>query len=220
MHVVRRVFIPLMGVLAIAVLPFGVFAATSVSSGPSVVLRILQIVWIVASVISFGVLIYGFVQMRRSRDDLISHEQAKRIVLFSGIACALSLLLFAIITFFILRSQSSTISTPPISQGSQIDVGFGSGQDQFANITQHYPTRDQRNVSRNVIVLISFKEELNLLSTEISQGILNSKAVSIEKLNAEDKPQGCRGARNRGCVRADLPLHVDKGHRNHRGSVR
>ncbi len=190
MRVAQRVYIFLVGVLTSVVLPFGVLAATSDTPGPSIVLRILQIVWIVAAVVSFGILLYGFVQMRRSQDDLLSHEQAKRIVLYSGIACAISIVLLGVITFFILRSQSQQSTTPPTPQETQIQGGFGQPQGLFINVTQHYPTRDQRNVPRNAAILISFKEELNLSSVQASQETLDSKAVSIQKLGSNDVPQG------------------------------
>ncbi len=190
MQVGKRAFVSfVMGVLALAVLPFGVFAATTAAATPSLVLRILQIVWIVAAIVSFGVLLYGFAQMRRSRDDLMGHEQAKRIVLFSGIACVISLILFGVITFFIIRSQPKQSVSTVTPQGTEIDVGFGT-QQSFTNVTQHYPTRDQRNVPRNAVVLISFKEEVNLQSIMTGQSVLDAKAISLQKLRDDDVPLG------------------------------
>lgn len=190
MRVTHRVSIFITGVLAIAMLPFGVLAAiTDTAASPSLVLRILQIVWLITSVISFGALLYGFLQMRRSRDDLASHEQSKRIVLFSGIALVISLVLLAVISFFLIRSQAKTPTPPPVSSGTEIETGFGQ-QTLVANIVQHYPNRDQKDVPRNASVLITFKDELYLASLADAQGMLNTTAISIQQLGADDAPKG------------------------------
>ncbi|MDP2656097.1 MAG: Ig-like domain-containing protein [bacterium] len=190
MRVAKRLFVFLLGVLAIAVLPFGVYAAESSALGSgSTVLRILQIVWLVGSIVSLGVVIYGFIQMRRVRDDVFEFERSKRLVFISGIALVICLLLFALITFFMSRSpkQSSIVKSP---ESFQIEGGFGDSLGPSSKIAQHYPLRDQRNVARNVSILVTFIEEVNGTSVGDGQGVLKKDAITIQQLQADDAPQG------------------------------
>lgn len=148
------------------------------------VIRILQIIWIILTVCSLGVAILGFLRMRNSGDDLVATQEAKKIFLFGAIGFGVSLII-TIILFFAygaLVAKYEQQTTPPPHTGQEFDQtgnSFGKPLNQFLKITSHYPARDERSISRNVKILITFADPVKPESVLEQDSSLKKNVIRI-----------------------------------------
>ena len=173
------------------------------------VLRLFQILWSLFAVGALGALIFGLVRMRSSYEDLGRFENAKRIVLFSAIAFVASLLVFGVITFFYLRisAQYRQTSGPVVS--APIGTGFSELRGPFSKIEQHYPLRNERDVSRNSIIVVTFREKLKKESIIDSNGALSPQSIQIQEMTLEDKEVGDPLSATATLIDGDITVRVD-----------
>lgn len=152
-----------------------------------IVLFILQIIWGIGGLVSLGVLGWGVWQYRQNSEDLAAVERAKRIILFSSIGLAVSLI--ASVVLFIIQNNigtSAPLSTGNTPSANTEDVlGLGERMGASSQIVAHYPQRNEKDVPRNASLAITFRDEVRLESIAPS-GALNSEAVDIRIKNDDD----------------------------------
>lgn len=149
------------------------------------VIRILQIIWFFAFLGSLGFLVYGYYLYQHvDPDDLIEVPRAKRMMFYSAIVAGSSLLLLIILTtvyFFIERGYWSERG-----EGPRTDYAGGFGGEVSipeSKIREHYPVRDERNVPRDTVMLITFSERIKKESVLDATNGLKKESILIRRSN-------------------------------------
>ncbi len=170
-----------------------------------VVIRVLQIIWIFASVGALGFLIYGFVLYRQADpEDLEEGPHAKRLMFYGGVAFAASIILviilsivFAVIESGYTKSGQGSGGAKPYtpSLGSGIRIGT-------SKVVDHYPASNEQNVPRDTSILITFADPLLKDSVLDSTNGIKKDSIIIRRTTA-----GAFG--DYGVVRSTGVLSVD-----------
>jgi len=179
-------------VAGVVLLPFSVFAESSgfyrviglpENDAGLLVVRILQIIWIILTLGSLGVAILAFLRMRNSGDDLVQAQTAKKLLLFGAIGFGVSLVITIIlfVAYGALASKyQQTVSTPTKGeQEGESQYSFGKPLNQFLKITNHYPARDERGISRNAKILITFADPVKPESVLEQGGALKKNVIRL-----------------------------------------
>lgn len=170
-----------------------------------IVIRILQIIWIFASVGALGFLIYGFVLYRQADpEDLEEGPHAKRLMFYGGIALAASILLVIILTIVFTVIESGYTKTGQGSGGPKpYTPSLGSGMSLgSSNVKDHYPASNEQNVPRDTSILITFADALLKDSILDSTNGIKKDSIIIRRTSA-----GAFG--DYGVVRSTGVLSVD-----------
>ncbi|MBI2483709.1 Ig-like domain-containing protein [Candidatus Uhrbacteria bacterium] len=160
-----------------------------------IVLRLLQIIWVITTIIGIAFDIFGFVRLRRAREDedLAEEASAKRFLILGTLTAVIGLVLFGAITFIYSRFAQSYVAQPP-STFSPTDISqpvyFGEYQSRQSRIESHYPARDEKNVPRNAKILITFRESIRAHSVRSEDGSLLSASVRIHQISPTPTPDG------------------------------
>lgn len=147
-----------------------------------VLIRILQIIWLLATIGALGFLVYGYVLLRRADpEDLYEAPRAKRMMLYSGIAAGVSLLLFIILTITYVVIEGGY--KPKLEPGDTERFGGLGGQILFSEskIKDHYPLRDERNVPRDTALLITFADPISKDSVLDSTNAIRRDSILVRK---------------------------------------
>lgn len=193
----RRFTLPsLIGAFAALLTPGLVFAAQGFGAVIGVgyddprllVIRIFQIFWFLCFVAALGGAGYGFTLMRKDPDDLVQTTQGKKYLVWSGSAAGIILVIFIILTVVYAQIESGYTKNKArdTSTGQGQGAGFGlstTGGD-FSKIASHYPGRDERNIPRNVQILVTFKEPLNPASVVDGGGLAKKDALRLFPVTA------------------------------------
>lgn len=206
----RYRFISFLSIGAIAVLSFVLLAHPAYAQEVSgfarvlglpandtrlIVLRILQGVWIITALIGIAVAVLGFVRLRSAREDedLGAEASAKRNLILGAMIAVIGLVLFGVITIIYSRiAQSYTKETPPPFKAADISqpVYFGEYQSKQSRIETHYPARDEKNIPRNVKILITFREAIRENSIRAEDGTLISSSIRLYQISPTPTPDG------------------------------
>lgn len=163
----------------------GVYALVGLPANDNglLIMRIFQLIWIVVGLLSLILLIVGFLRVRNAGDNLSDGATGKRFILIGGVGLGLSLLL-TVILFFIYGSLERKFvlggnETKKPSQEDSAQPSFGRYLNQYLKITDHFPARDDKNIPRNVKILITFAEPLSQASIMDSSNALKKEAIRI-----------------------------------------
>ncbi|MBI5798627.1 MAG: Ig-like domain-containing protein [Candidatus Yonathbacteria bacterium] len=126
------------------------------------------IIFGIIALILFGVVIWAIVQYRRYTPDDQRSTRARLILLVSG-GAALIFLILALV-FLIIGRRKSFESTSGPSGGSTIPEPPRPPQLPIRVIERHTPRRDEQNVARNTSLLITFREAVDPVSVLDTKG--------------------------------------------------
>lgn len=204
----RRIITSLYTALAVSLLPAFVFAATGTEpslfsrllglpfdDGRLIAIRIFQILWLIGFFSGVGFALYGLLKIREDQSDLLRGDRHQKQVQWGGIAAAVCLVVFILLSgvyWLVERSIS-----PSVTSGSENDdlspasLKLLSEFSDFKKITSTYPENDQRNIARNIKILVQFSEPILPSSLAEANGALITESVSI----ASEKSPNAVGAR-------------------------
>lgn len=153
-----------------------------------IVLRILQIIWVITAIAGIGVAILGLLRLRSAREDedLTAEASARRYLILGALMTAVGLVLFGVITVIYLRvAQAYTVSAPPSFKAENISqpLYFGEYQSRLSRIESHYPARDEKNVPRNSKILITFREAIRANSIRAEDGMILSSSIRLYQIS-------------------------------------
>jgi len=151
-----------------------------------VVIRVLQIIWMFASVGALGFLIYGFVLYRQADpEDLEEGPRAKRMMFYGGIAFVSCVLLVIILTVAYTVIEGGYTKTGGGGETPKKVPSLGSVISmEDAKIKDHYPGSDEKNVPRDTSILITFAERVKKDSILDSTNGVKSESVIIRRTQA------------------------------------
>lgn len=160
-----------------------------------IVLRILQIIWVITAVGGIAVVILGFIRLRQSREDedLAAEASAKKYLILGALTAVVGLVLFGVITFIYSRLAQPYAVQPPVSfkvEDISQPVYFGEYQSRQSRIESHYPARDEKNVPRNAKILITFRETIRVNSVRDEDGTLLPSSIRIYQISPTATPDG------------------------------
>ncbi len=182
------------GVFAQEVSTFSKLIGVNAPDTRLIVLRILQIVWGFGAAVGFGLGIYGFIILRAARDeqDLAGEVRGRRFLILGAIIAVASGLLVGIISFIyggIARSyeeKGAGFFAKDISR----PVFVGEYQSRLSKVERHYPARDEKNIPRNVAILITFRESIDFSSIADENGKLRASSIRIYEISPTPTPEG------------------------------
>lgn len=162
---------------------FASFIGVAYADWRLVVIRILQIIWIFASVGALGFLIYGFVLFRQADpEDLEEGPHAKRMMFYSGIALGASVLLVIILSIFYVMIEGGYTKVGGAGGQKPYTPGLGVGMSITASkVKDHYPASNEQNVPRDTSILITFADEINKDSILDSTNGVKKESVIIRR---------------------------------------
>lgn len=147
-----------------------------------IVARVIQVALGFLGILALGLLLYaGFLWMTAAGND--EQVSSAKTVLRNGlIGLIIVVSAFGIVSFVISQLTSATGSTGSLL-GRRGGAGFLGGGAGFplGVIDQHYPERDQKNVSRNTNIMVSFVEPM------LAESLLEGKGTpdaSDDQINA------------------------------------
>ncbi len=148
-----------------------------------VVLRVLQIVWLFASVGALGFLIYGFVLFRNADpEDLEEEPHAKRVMFYSGIALGAGILLLIIVSIVYGVIEGGYKKGGVAQAGEPLAPSIGGTMSiQALKVSDHYPARDEKNIPRDSSLLITFTENIQKESVLDSTNGIKKDSVLIRR---------------------------------------
>lgn len=176
--------------LSVFVVPDFALAADGSGSWRIAALRVFQIVWAVVGAGALGLMVFGFVRLRKSHtsDDLLMAASAKRLIIIGAISLGVVVVIFIVLaviygtlaaresTFFGNEKEPETISTS--SLGGMIG--------HYSKVKQHYPGRDEKNIPRNSAILVYFSESLKPESLYSEDKKVLRSAVTVQKTGSKD----------------------------------
>ncbi|MBI4599846.1 Ig-like domain-containing protein [Candidatus Uhrbacteria bacterium] len=148
-----------------------------------VVIRILQIIWIFASVGALGFLVYGFVLYRQADpEDLEEGPHAKRMMFYGGIAFGASVLLVIILTVVYVVIAGG-YGRPSGTDGEKPPTPYLGGGMSIATskVKDHYPARNEQNVPRDASILITFADAIDKDSILDSANGIKKESIIIRR---------------------------------------
>lgn len=188
----QRLFFYLCLTAGFLILPFGVFAESTgvfklvglpADDVSLLIIRLFQILWLLASIVFLVLLIVGFLKQRNAGDDLAEGAQGKKLLLIGGIGLGASLLI-SVILFFIYASLEKNylqMQNGAVKKTDQniLEPSFGRPLNQYLKIVSHFPARDERNIARNIKIMITFAEPMNETSIMDDKKSLKKNSVRI-----------------------------------------
>ena len=193
-------FVGVSGVFAQEVSPFAKLIRVESPDTRLIVLRVLQIIWGIGVVIGFALGIYGFIALRNARDqeDLTSEARGRRFLILGAIIAVASGILIGIISVIyggIAEQYAQQVKDFTAKDVSR-PVFVGEYQSRLSRVEKHYPSRDEKNIPRNVAILITFREAIDLSSIAEKDGKVLPSSIRIYEISPTPTPEGdARGAR-------------------------
>ncbi|MDP2630295.1 MAG: Ig-like domain-containing protein [Candidatus Uhrbacteria bacterium] len=163
---------------------FASFIGVAYADWRLVTIRILQIIWIFASVGALGFLIYGYVLYRQADpEDLEEEPHAKRMMFYSGIALAASILLVIILSIVYGVIEGGYAKTGGPGGGQKpYTPGLGAVMSTATSkIKDHYPASNEQNVPRDTSILITFADAINKDSVLDSTNGIKKESIIIRR---------------------------------------
>ncbi len=159
-----------------------------------VVLRIFQIIWGIGGVAGIALIIYGFIEFRNAsfEEDLTTQAHARRNMILGGLIAAVSFVIFGVVTFFLSSALDQYMKREPTPTSRDVSrpASFGEFQSRFSRVEKHYPGRDEKNISRNTAILITFRTPIDVKSIQADDSKLLSSSIRIYEISPTPTPEG------------------------------
>jgi len=188
----RIVIYAIVGMVAVASLPSFAFAENAGGGADTrmIILRVFQIIWLLATLGGGAFSITGFVRLRSAHDDLFAVESAKKMTLIGGVVFIGSALV-SIVLLFIAGKFQAAVLIPPTPPPLPIEDRQGLGGEfsgQFSRVKAHYPRRNDRNINRDTSIKIEFKTPIQVESVADAQKNLKTSSIKIQETASIGKP--------------------------------
>ncbi len=147
-----------------------------------IVLRIFQIFWVLVGIACAALGGYGIYLYRTASGDEEEQQQGKRFMLIGAIGVVVVIALT-----IILANIYGSMSKRPAGEVGGAEVEFPS---QFfsemlgvgGKITEHFPSRDAKNIPRNARIAITFKESVRIESIRDDAKKLKTDVIRIQQV--------------------------------------
>lgn len=143
-----------------------------------IIAKIIRVIIGFLGIIAVGLIMYAGWLWMTSGGNEEKIEQAKKILTNAVIGLIIIISAFAIASFVLnslLGAGDGNVTTPPGGGGGGGVSALGSGI-----ISSHYPGRNQKDISRNTKIAVTFKEAMDP-STIIIDGKINGQNIKIYK---------------------------------------
>lgn len=198
---IRILLQTLVGIL----LPAFVFAQTNDTVTPLVAvdgrlvfLKTMQIIFAIGILATggyAGFLVYAF---KKNRDNLLVSARTKKRLIITSIIGASLLVCFIFFSLLYWVIDRSDDKGGVMVKGKQEEMrafgSFESGFGEYDKILSRYPEQDQRNVPRNVVILISLTEPISTEGVMGAGGSLRTDRIQITRTteieNADSRESG------------------------------
>ncbi|MBI5621406.1 hypothetical protein HY933_00885 [Candidatus Falkowbacteria bacterium] len=161
-----------------------------------IIANIIRIALGLIGIVSVGIILYGGFVWMTSGGEEEKIQQAKKIMINWAIGLAIILLAFAIVTF-IMHTLGITGLSGFNAPGNQ-NIGFGRGALGSGIVESHYPTRGQHDVPRNTMIMVTFKEPIDLDVTSLGSA---RQSFILDPAPVPGSPEVIRGVLNAENVR-------------------
>lgn len=172
--------------------PFARLIGVAAPDTRLLVLRLLQIIWAIGFGGGIGLGVYGFVLMRNAaaEQDSVSETRGKRLAILGGGIALAALILFGIISFIYAKIEGQYNAEKEFAS-SPIGLSAFSGeyQNKLSRVEDHYPERDEKNISRNAAIIITFRQAIDPHSISDENGKVISSSIRIYEISPHPTPE-------------------------------
>lgn len=182
------------GAFAQEVSPFAKLIGVGVPDTRLLVLRILQIVWGIALASGVGLGIYGVMALRggREEEDLVAQARGRKFLILGALIAIASGLLIVVISFIYggIAGQYGAKGGAGGEKEASRAIFSGEYQSRLSRVEKHYPARDEKNIPRNVSILITFREAIDPSSITDENGMVIPSSIRLYEISPTPTPEG------------------------------
>lgn len=161
---------------------FGKFIGVDNDDIRLIIVRLFQIFWVLVGIACAAVAGYGGYLYRTASEDADEQQQGKRFIIIGAGGVVL-----VIIISIVLANIYASMAKKGISEESGGEFEFPS---QFISellgpggkVAEHFPSRDAKNIPRNVRIAVTFKQAINVDSIRDGAKKLKTDAVKIQQV--------------------------------------